>query len=82
MPNKIWNDLYRLPKVNKPKWRYKTRKAVEKFAERRGATVHWDYYRHGYHRVQIGDGLDAVFGCYNTNEAWDDIDVNTVEPKH
>jgi hypothetical protein len=80
MANKFWNSLYRLPKVNQPKWRYKTRKAVEKFAESRGATVQWDYYNRGLHKVKFGDDLDAVYSAYDSNEAWDTIEQYGEEP--
>tara|TARA_R110001606_G_scaffold380805_1_gene541552 strand:- start:2028 stop:2246 length:219 start_codon:yes stop_codon:yes gene_type:complete len=55
--------------------RYKTRKEVDEFAESRGATVQWDYYGHGHHRVAVGVEPYEIFGCFNTNEAWDDIEA-------
>lgn len=52
-----------------------TRKEVEKFAASKGATVQWDFYKEGSHRVAVGVEPYEIFACYSTTEAYADIET-------
>lgn len=71
MKNKFWNELYKLPRVQKPKTNYYSRKQCEKVAKENSFVIEWDYYGRGKHKVspdELGEGI-----AYNTNEVMERI---------